>query len=143
MNQAPSLSSCIFYSIICRLCKFCFISPLHMLRSPPVFFFIPNGAFGLSPISFSSVCAPCSAKICCLCNLRCAHMLALHLPSPPPPASGPSSVPSLHSSIFARGPISQPEKEQFCYGRCSRFHAAGSSPPIKGNPCCSRSTADW
>lgn len=97
-------------------------------------FFIPNCAFGLSPISFSSVRAPCSAKICCLCNLRCAHMLALPLSSPPPPASGPPSVPSLHSSIFARGPISQPEKEQFCYGHCSRFHAAGSSPPIKGNP---------
>lgn len=143
MNQAPFLSSCIFYSIIRRLCKFCFISPLHMLHSSPGLLFIPNCAFGLSPISFSSVHAPCSAKICCLCNLRCAHMLALPLPSPPPPASGPSSVPSLHSSIFARGPIRQTEKEQFCYGHCSRFHAAGSSPPIKGNPCCSRSTADW
>lgn len=40
MNQAPSLSSCIFYSIIRRLCKFCFISLLHMPHSPPgVFLF--------------------------------------------------------------------------------------------------------
>lgn len=53
-----------------------------MLHSPPVLFFsIPNCAFGLSPISFSWARAPCSAQICWLCNLRCAHMLPL--PRPP------------------------------------------------------------
>lgn len=103
MNQAPSLSSCIFYSFIRRLCRFCFISPLHMPHSPPGVFSIPNCAFGLSPIPSSPVCAPCSAQICCLCSLRCAHMLALPLPSPPPPAPGPSSVPFASCQPLCQG----------------------------------------
>lgn len=140
MNQAPSLSSCIFYSFIRRLCRFCFISPLHMPHSPPGVFSIPNCAFGLSPIPSSPVCAPCSAQICCLCSLRCAHMLALPLPSPPPPAPGPSSVPLLRASLFARGPI---REGRILLWLLLPFHAAGSSPLLKGNPCCSHSTADW
>lgn len=61
-----------------------FLSPYAALSSWG--FSVPNCAFGLSPIPFSPVCAPCSAQICCLCSLCCAHMLAL-----PPLAATPCS----------------------------------------------------
>lgn len=113
-----------------------FPSPYATLSSCLYFFFflILSRAFGLSPIPFSSVCAPCSARICCLCSLCCAHMLAL--PSPPAtPCS--TKVPSPRSSVCASSSMSQPGMEWFCHGHCSRFHAAAT----KGNPCCSPCSA--
>lgn len=85
MNQAPFLSPCIFlfnYSQPVQVLLY-FPSPYAALPSCFFFFFfsIPNCAFGLSPIPFSWARAPCSAQICWLCNLRCAHMLPL--PRPP------------------------------------------------------------
>jgi len=139
MNQAPSLSSCIFYSIIRRLCEFCFISPLHMLHSPPGVFLFRTVHLASLPF-LSPRCVPPALLRSAVFVTSAVHICWLSLSTTPAP--GPSSVPSLRSSVFARGAISQPEKEQFCYGRCSCFHAVGSSPLIKGKPCCSHSTAD-
>lgn len=96
MNQAPSLFLYFLFNYLQAVqvllyfpspyatLSFCFFG----------FFLILNCAFGLSPIPFSSVRAPHSARICCLCNLCCAHMLAL----PAPPAT-PCSTECPFSSL--------------------------------------------
>lgn len=87
----------------------------------------------------SSRCVPPALPRSAVFVTSAVHICWLSPPLLPPPA--PPSVPSPRSSVFASGSMSQPATERFCHDHCSRFHAAGSSPAIKGNPCCSPRTA--
>lgn len=139
MDQAPSLSSCVFYSIIRRLCRFCFLSSLHMPHSPPGVFLFQTVHLASLPFLSPRFVPPALLRSAVFVA-SAVHICWLSLPSPPPPAPGPSSVPLLRAGIFARGPI---RKGRILLWLPLPFHAAGFSPPLKGNPCCSHSTADW
>lgn len=83
-NESSSFPLSLYFPIqLFAACASSALFPLSICCTPLLFCFfsIPNCAFGLSPISFSWARAPCSAQICWLCNLRCAHMLPL--PRPP------------------------------------------------------------
>lgn len=136
-NESTSFSSppVFSYSIIHRPCKFCFISPLHMPHSPPVFFFFSFFLF------------------------RTVHLASLPLLSPRrvPPAL-------LRSAAFVTSAVRICCLSLALPCSCSRPFASGSREParaennqktippwpllaplrsMQGTRCCSLSTADW
>lgn len=122
-NESSSFPLPVFSIQLFAGCASSALFPLSICHTLLLFFFfsILHCVFGLSPIPFSSVCAPCSARICCLCNFCCAHMLAL----PSPPAT-PCSTECPFSSL-----------QRFC----QRVHEPASNGtilpwPLLPFPCC-------
>lgn len=142
-NQAPSLFLYFLfnYSQAVQVLLY-FPSPYATLSSCFCFvlFFFEFWTVPLASLPFLSPrCVPPALPGSAVFVTSAVHICWLSPPLLPPPA--PPSVPSPRSSVFASGSVSQPATERFCHGRCSRFHAAGSSPATKGNPCCSPSAA--